>query len=141
MLLYILNKMLRYDIMKYSTHSLVAMGSIVLYDVFVDKRSLTESFTQSDAITIGLSTLATNLLFDVVSGLVPYLNENGAFGMVSRPLLTGLVYSYMYEWMMSSKYDGYRNNMEAFYIGSVGCLFVRYIEAPVISLLGFNVYN
>jgi hypothetical protein len=35
----------RYNLMKYSSHSLVAMGSIVLYDVFVDKRSLTESFT------------------------------------------------------------------------------------------------
>ena len=127
--------------MKYSSHSLVAMGSIVLYDVFVDKRSLTESFTQNDALTIGISTLATNLLLDVVSGLVPYLNENNALGMVSRPLLTGLVYSYMYDFMMKEKFEGYRSNMDAFYIGSVGCLFVRYIEAPVISLLGFNVYN
>jgi len=61
--------------------------------------------------------------------------------MVSRPLLTGLVYMYMYELMMSNRYDGYRNNMDAFYIGAVGCLFVRYIEAPVLSLLGMNVYN
>jgi hypothetical protein len=61
--------------------------------------------------------------------------------MVSRPLLTGLVYSYMYDFMMKEKFEGYRSNMDAFYIGSVGCLFVRYIEAPVISLLGFNVYN
>ncbi len=35
----------KYNLIRYSTHSLVAMGSIVLYDVFVDKRSLTESFT------------------------------------------------------------------------------------------------
>jgi hypothetical protein len=36
---------MKYDIMRYSSHSLIAMGTIVLYDVFVDKRSLTESFT------------------------------------------------------------------------------------------------
>ena len=125
----------QYDLMKYSSHSLVAMGSIVLYDVFVDGRSLTEGFTQNDAITIGLSTLATNVIFDVVSGLVPYLNENSTIGMISRPLLTGLVYSYMYEYMMSDRYEGYRTNMQVFYIGAIGCLFVRYVEAPVLSLL------
>lgn len=124
-----------YDLMKYSTHSLVAMGSIVLYDVFVDGRSLTEGFTQNDAITIGLSTLATNVIFDVVSGVIPYLNENSTVGMISRPLLTGLVYSYMYEYLMSERYSGYRQNSQVFYIGAVGCLFVRYIEAPVLSLL------
>jgi len=55
--------------------------------------------------------------------------------MISRPLLTGLVYSYMYEYIMSERYDGYRSNMQVFYIGAIGCLFVRYIEAPVLSLL------
>jgi hypothetical protein len=37
--------MMNFDIMRYSSHSLVAMGSIVLYDVFVDGRSFTEGFT------------------------------------------------------------------------------------------------
>ena len=132
---------MKYDIMRYSSHSLVAMGSIVLYDVFVDKRSLSESFTQNDAITVGLSTLAVELLYDVLSGLLPYLYENNAFVMIARPLLTGIVYSYLYDFMMKEKFEGYRDNMEAFYIGAVGCLFVRYVEAPVLSLLGVNSYN
>ena len=127
--------------MKYTSHSLVAMGTIVLYDVFVDKRSLTESFTQNDAITVGLSTLAVELLYDVLSGLLPYLYENNVFVMIARPLLTGIVYSYMYDWMMREKFEGYRDNMENFYVGAVGCLFVRYVEAPVLSLLGVNSYN
>jgi hypothetical protein len=55
--------------------------------------------------------------------------------MVSRPLLTGLVYMYMYDYMMSERYEGYRNKSQVFYIGAIGCLFVRYIEAPVLSLL------
>ena len=133
--------MMKYDIMRYSSHSLVAMGTIVLYDVFVDKRSLTESFTQNDAITVGLSTLAVELLYDVLSGLLPYLYENNVFVMIARPLLTGIVYSYMYDWMMREKFEGYRDNMENFYVGAVGCLFVRYVEAPVLSLLGVNSYN
>ena len=132
---------MKYDIMRYSSHSLVAMGTIVLYDVFVDKRSLTESFTQNDAITVGLSTLAVELLYDVLSGLLPYLYENNVFVMIARPLLTGIVYSYMYDWMMREKFEGYRDNMENFYVGAVGCLFVRYVEAPVLSLLGVNSYN
>ena len=131
---------MKYDIMRYSSHSLIAMGTIVLYDVFVDKRSLTESFTQNDAITVGLSTLAVELLYDVLSGLLPYLYENNVFVMIGRPLLTGIVYSYMYDWMMREKFEGYRTNMDAFYIGAVGCLFIRYIEAPVLSLLGVNSY-
>ena len=126
--------------MRYSSHSLVAMGTIVLYDIFVDKRSLTESFTQNDAITVGLSTLAVELLYDVLSGLLPYLYENNVFVMIGRPLLTGIVYSYMYDFMMREKFEGYRSNMDAFYIGAVGCLFIRYIEAPVLSLLGVNSY-
>ena len=131
---------MKYDIMRYSSHSLIAMGTIVLYDVFVDKRSLTESFTQNDAITVGLSTLAVELLYDVLSGLLPYLYENNVFVMIGRPLLTGIVYSYMYDWMMREKFEGYRTNMDAFYIGAVGSLFIRYIEAPVLSLLGVNSY-
>lgn len=132
---------MKYDIMRYSSHSLVAMGSLVLYDVFVDGRGFTEGFTMDDAITIGVSTLATNLLYDVLSGLLPYLYENNVFGMISRPILTGLVYMYMYDWMMSNKYSGYRENTKTFYIGAVGCLLVRYIESPVLSLFGMNVYN
>ena len=60
--------------------------------------------------------------------------------MVSRPLLTGIVYSYMYDWMLTDKFEGYRSNMQTFYVGAVGCLLLRYIEIPVMSLLGMKTY-
>ena len=120
--------MFHYDLLKYSTHSLIAVGAVVLFDVFVDGRSFSESFVMDDALTAGVSTLAVSYVYDIVTGLLPYLSENNSLSMISRPLLSGLVYMMMYDYFMMNKYESYRDNSKAFYIGAAGCFVLNYIN-------------
>jgi len=76
-----------YDLIKYSSNAVVAGLGIVLYDVMVDNRSLMESFTQNDVMVFALSNVALNFSIDVLSALIPYLNDNNMVGMASKHLL------------------------------------------------------
>ena len=43
--------------------------------------------------------------------------------------------------MTNRRYPGMRDPTSAFLVGSVGSLLVKYIESPVLSLLGLQSYN
>ena len=94
-----------YDLVKYATHSMIAALAVSLYDVVIDGKSFTDNFVMDDAVTAAVSTLATSYTYDVVTGLLPYLNDNSSLSMLSRPLLSGLVYMMMYDYFMMNKYE------------------------------------
>jgi hypothetical protein len=76
-----------YDLVKYASNAVVAGLGIGLYDVFVDGRSINESFVKNDVLTFAVSNVLVNFSFDVLSGLLPYLNESSGVGMISKHLL------------------------------------------------------
>lgn len=123
-----------YDLIKYSSHALVAVAGIVVYDIAIDGRSLTDQYTMDDALAFGLSSIASSFVYDVVSGLLPYLYENNMVGMIAKPLLNGLVYMWIYNYMLQSKYEFQRDNKTAFYIGAFGNVLLGYVNNPVLSL-------
>ncbi len=109
-----------YDLVKYGSHGLIAAATIVGYDVLVDGRSMSESFVKDDALSFAVSNIATNFVNDIISNFVPFLDESNTVGMLTKPLLNGIVYMWVYDYMMANKYDGYRENKTVFVVGAVG---------------------
>ena len=132
--------MIRYDFMKYSSKALITFGAIAAYDVFIDGRSFTDTYTLRDAGVAAVSSVASEITYDVVSNLLPYLNEGSLGGLIAKPLLDGIIYSYLYNTMINPQFQYYRDSYKAFYIGAVGNLLIGYIENPIMSLFG-NMYN
>lgn len=131
--------MLRFDLMRYGTHALIGYAGILAYDSLIDGRTISESFTMNDAATFAVSTIVSSIGLEVVSNIMPILNE-GYLGMVSGPVINGLVYMYMYDSFVGKRYQYYRDDMKAFYVGSIGLLLLKYVESPVLSLFGMRNY-
>ena len=129
---------MQYDIMKYGTHALIGFGGALAYDVFIEGRELNGGFAFSDASTFALSTVVSNLTYDVLSGLLPYLNDGSFAGMIAQPILNGLVYMYLYDYMTGSKYPSIRNETQSFIMGSIGVLILSYVENPILSLFNLR---
>ena len=132
--------MMRYDIMRYATHAAFGYASVLFYDSVVLGFRYDGGFPMSDAGSFALSSVISNFTCDVLSSLVPYLNEGSLAGMISCPIINGIIYSYVYDMMTNRRYPGMRDPTSAFLVGSVGSLLVKYIESPVLSLFGLQSY-
>lgn len=132
--------MYSYDFTRYASHAFIGYGALLAYDTFVEERQLSESYTMRDGLVFGLSTVVSSLALDVVSGLLPYLNEHSFAGMVSRPLINGIVYMWLYDYMIADKYNGTRDESRSFMVGAVLCLITGYLQNPISSLFGIKNY-
>ena len=132
--------MMRFDLMKYGSRALVSYGAIVAYDVLMDGRTFQESFTMNDGAVFAVSAIGSEIAYELVSNVIPYINEGSVAGMIAKPLINGIVYSYMYNSLLNKSFPYYRDNMKAFYIGSIGNLLIGYFENPLLSLFGFRSY-
>ena len=106
----------------------------------VDGRSFSESFTYNDVLTFGVSNIATNIAFDVLSGLLPFLHENNTVLMFSKPLLNGIIYMTLYDYMIANRYSYYRDNKKNFWVATVLALVLQYINSSVMALFGLKHY-
>ena len=130
----------KYDFMNYAGHTLVSFGAILAYDVFVDGRNVSESLVMKDGLVFAVSTIASSLAYDVISGLLPYINEGSIGGLISRPLLTGAIYMWFYDMMITEKYNGTRDESKTFMVGAGLCLVSGYLQNPIMSLFGMKNY-
>ena len=130
--------MIRHDLMKYALNALVSYGVFYGYDYLVEGKS--SSFCNKDALSFSLSTVLSNVWYEVVEALVPYLNQGHLAGMIGQPLLTGVIYLYLYNYMVGNDYRVGRTNNNVFLMGSLGSLIVNYIENPLLSLFGVRSY-
>ena len=130
-----------YDLYKYGSQAVVGTLLLTFYDVFVEGQQFKfNSFVQSDAITMAISVIISNLVYDVASSLAPYLSKNNFVGQLAQPVLNGIVYMYVYNMMTGGLYRGIRDNTKLFIVGSIGQLLIGYAEAPLMSLFGWNQY-
>ena len=127
-----------YDFLKYGTNGLVAVLGIGLYDVIVDGRSVGESFMRNDLLTFGVSNIVTNFSFDVITALIPYINESSVLGMISKPLMGGLIYMILYEYMIGDKYSYNRDEKNNFYVAVILSVILGYVNNPILALLGIR---
>ena len=132
--------MFKYDLMNYASHAVVGYSALLAYDSIVKGRNIRESLVMKDALVFGLSTVASSIASEVVSGFIPYFNEGSVGGMISRPLITGLVYMWMYDYMISEKYNNTREESKNFLVGAGLCLVTGYLQNPIMSLFGMRGY-
>lgn len=130
--------MSNYDLIKYASHALVAGLGITVYDVFIDGRSINESFVMNDAATFAVSNVLVNFSLDVLSGLLPYLNESSAVGMISKHVLQGVIYMMLYNYMLGNKFQYQRDDKNNFYIAVVLSVVLQYVNSPLLSLFGVH---
>ena len=128
--------MFKYDLMNYVGHAAVGYGALLVYDVFVEGVNIQSSYVMRDGLVFGLSTIASTLASDVISGLVPFINEGSFGGMTSRPLLNGLIYMWLYDYMIVGKYGEARSNEKSFMVGAILCLITGYLHNPLMSIFG-----
>ena len=93
-----------------------------------------------DALTFGISSEVSSLACEVLCSLVPYLNEGNLHGYIVNPVLSGVIYLMLYDYMVSPSYNGFRDTSTNFFVGSVLTLLVSYVENPIASLFGLKHY-
>jgi hypothetical protein len=101
--------MLKFDLLKYTTHAAIGYGAFLAYDTLVLGYKLDGGFAYSDASSFAMSSVIAYFSYEILSSVVPYLNENNLLGMISYPLLTGIVYSYVYDMNTGRRYGGIRD--------------------------------
>ena len=132
--------MLQFDLMKYSTHALVGYAGMMAYDVFIEGRDYDGGFAMKDALTFGISSVISSLSCEILCNLVPYLGEGNLHSYIVNPVLSGVIYLMLYEYMVSPTYVGVRDNTANFFVGSVLTLLIGYVENPIASLFGLKHY-
>ena len=131
--------MMSYDLTKYTSHAVIGFAGIIAYDTLIEGYKIDGGFAYSDASTFALSTIISNVSYDILSNFLPYLNEGSLPGVIGKPLINALVYSYMFDMMLSRKYPGNRDSTNAFIVGSVGDLLLGYVESPIMALFGVRI--
>ena len=130
--------MMRHDLMKYASNALVSYGVFYGYDYLIEGKS--SQFSNKDSLSFALSSVLSNVGYEVVEALVPYLNQGHLAGMIGQPLLTGVIYLYIYNYMVANEYRGTRSSNNVFLMRSLGNLIINYIENPLLSLFGVKSY-
>jgi hypothetical protein len=130
--------MISFDLMKYGTHALIGFAGIYAYDSFIDGKD--NAFAMKDGYTLALSTIVADVTAEVITGFLPYLQNNSLPSMLLTPLLNGIVYMYLYDSMVGNVFRGNRNASKAFMVGSLISLLTSYLENPIASLFGYKHY-
>lgn len=130
------------DLQKYISRVILS-GSIVVYDYFIDGKKSTQ-YIKDDFYYFALSNVfglfTSDILFDVLN-----INKSGVYSMLSDPLLSGLLYMYMYQSMIYPKYtQAYGNQRSSTYnfmLASSLNIITSFLNNPLISLFsGYKLY-
>ena len=85
--------MLKYDFTNYLTKWVIGFAAYSAYDVFIDKRDF-GGYASSDAFSYAIGLIAAEWAADLLSNMID-VNGSSVSGMLTKPLLTGLVYMYL----------------------------------------------
>ena len=121
-----------FDLMKYVSKGTVAFGLFSVYDVFVDGKQFSD-FAYKDGLIFALSTVAAEWTADILSGMWN-MNENSINGMITRPLLNGIIYMYLYNYMLREEYEGGKDNSSNFIMAALADVLLSYVANPLFSL-------
>ncbi len=122
--------MIKFDIMKYLSKGAIGFALFSAYDVFVKDREF-NGFASKDGLTFALSTVAAEWSADLLSDM---WSSNSVSSMISRPLLNGIIYMYLYNYMVRGDYEGGNDNTENFVMAALGEVILGYVANPIASL-------
>ena len=132
--------MMNYDLSKFLNKGLLSAGVVIAYDCIVDKKEFGE-YAFKDGLTFALSSIASEWAVDILAG-VWNMNENSIQGMISRPLLTGIIYMYLYNNMIRPEFQGntLNDNSTNFVMAALLEVLLSYVSNPLASLFGYKNY-
>jgi len=128
-----------FDIYKYLSKGVLSFGAISLYDYFVEGKNM--DYIKADGLTFTVSNLAgllsSDLLFEFLN-----LSKSGTVGMLSEPLISSLIYMYLFQDMVFNKYVGVYSTQRYpttnFLTGVTINFLLRFIENPLLSFWGWK---
>jgi hypothetical protein len=126
--------MFKYDLVNYISKGAVGFGLLSVYDVFVENRSFS-GFASRDALSFTVAIVGSEWFSDVLSHMID-MNNNSISGMISKPLLVGIIYMYMFNYLVRPEYETTRDNTNLFLMGSLSSVLLRYASNPILSLFG-----
>jgi hypothetical protein len=114
----------QFDTVRYITKAASGFLLLSVYDKFIDGKSFMD-YSLYNSGSFALSLVVSELSADFISSFWN-MNERSIQGMITKPLLTGLVYLYLYDYMVAPRYDREipKTGTELFVMGSVGQLLV-----------------
>ncbi len=127
---------MKYDLTNYLTKGVIGFAAFSAYDVFIEKRDF-GGYASSDAFAYALGLIAAEWAADLLSNMID-VNGNSVSGMITKPLLTGFVYMYLYDYFVRNSYSSNRDNTNVFVMGSLSCLLLNYFTNPIMSLFGIR---
>jgi hypothetical protein len=68
------------------------------------------------------------------------MNNNTVSGMITRPLLVGIIYMYLFNYFVRPEYETSRDNTNLFLMSSLASVFLNYATNPIMSLFGLKNY-
>lgn len=128
-----------YDLTKYAANAMFGFASIMAYDIAQEGVKINGYFSYSDASIFALSTLVSNYANDLSNQYLPFFKMGYLPGLIYKPLLTALIYSYFYDKVLSRRYPGMRDFEEALKLASVLDVFITYTEGPFLALFGISI--
>lgn len=123
------------EIMKYSSKSLIGGGIMMLYNVIVEGRNITNDFTLRDTYIMAGSVLSSSVIYDIIDNLVDIPDKSILKNLI-EPLINSFIYSYAYDKYLANFYrqQTTRDNMTNYLIGGVVEMLSIWLSNPLILL-------
>ena len=133
--------MIHFDFTKYLTHASVGFLTVSAYDSLVEGRNF-KQFSLYDGGAFATSSILSLLASDLLESVWAGLSSQSLQGMITKPLLNGLIYMYLYESFVRPRNEYIRNRTgtENFIMGALADVIVKYIENPLSGLFGYRNY-
>jgi hypothetical protein len=134
--------MYQFDFTKYLTHASVSFLTVSAYDSLIEGRDF-KQFSLYDGGAFATSSVLSLLGSDLLESVWAGMSQHSLQGMITKPLLNGLIYMYMYDAFVlpNNKYITNRSGTENFIMGALGDVIIKYIENPIVGLFfGHKVY-
>ena len=128
----------KYHLFNYVSKGVIGFAGFALYDVYVEGREF-NGFASYDALAYTLGVISAEWAADMLSNFMD-VNGNSVSGFITRPLLTGIVYMYLFDYMVRPSFSSNRDNVNLVLMGAVSCLVLNYASNPIMSLFGVNTY-
>ena len=130
--------MIKFDMINYATKGVFSFALYSAYDVFVEGRQF-NGFSSRDGAAFALSIISAEWTADILSNM--WDMNNGVAGFLTRPLLTGIIYMYLFNYFVRTEYNSDRDNTKTFIMGSVSELLLHYAANPIYALFGLRNMN
>jgi hypothetical protein len=122
----------KFDTMNYLSKGVVAFGLFSVYDTLVEGKEFS-GYSIRDGGTFALSTVVAEWSADLLSSVWPQ-DIQSVSGMLTKPVLNGLVYLWLFNYMVRPEYEDNRDNTRNFVMAALGEVLLSYVTNPIVAM-------